>query len=810
MVELEKFVVEGSLMGRARSLEQQQQAPNLINVVSSDAIGTLPDFNAAEAIARLPAIALITDQGEGRFVSIRGAKPNYNGTLINGFTMPAGDRSERRVDLQTVSNALVERIEVTKAAMPDMPAEGIGGMTNLVLRNPVDLDGRTASISAAYGVNEYDGEDYRAEVHFADFIGATRDLAISISANYRKGTRDQYITEWGGWDQVPASGGGTVWAPSELEYYLGALERYNQGGSIGLGYRLNDTTKLQAQLYYSRFWAPEHQHQWSAEFSPSGPFTASGGLVSGDAAPQWAFQEWSLTNYGAQLTGETVIGSDIKVDGGLGVQRALEEYPFDMTFVSNGNSFTGLSLGLGGDYITFGSNNPSSPIFDFASHRIARWQSTIDRKDAEKERTAFFNVSKKFDLASDNSFELKGGFYSRFRNKDAETQSYRRDQAASSNLTYEGLTRGARVMNFNGTGSVMGDIVDPASAVGFLAQNSGAFPTTITNAGPGLGTGDYFAFEEVLAGYLMGTFEVGNLLLVGGARHEITDEKLTRMANDFSILTIRDDFSHTMPSLHAKYTFKPGLFARASWSNTVGRHDTGDLIYGGVNINRTTRTITVPNPALKSLESQNIDLSLEWYTGKLGWAMIGYFTKDIDNFPLSIRDQVQFEGQTYDRNSVQAGASAEISGWEAAFQRKLEFLPGPLSGLGIDLNYAAIDSEVSASIRSDRPPLDQQPETILNASLFYAYDRFYVRLAYSDTGVSIDGTGDAPDEDEYRDKYQRWDLTAHFNVSDKLQLFAEWRNITDEPEILYVGAPNRIIANSRYGYYTSFGARWHF
>src|SRR5262245_60478972 len=80
VVELETFKVEGSLLGQAKANAATRDAPNLINVISSDKMGTFPDLNAAEALGRLPGISVIKEAGEGRFISIRGARPQYNGT----------------------------------------------------------------------------------------------------------------------------------------------------------------------------------------------------------------------------------------------------------------------------------------------------------------------------------------------------------------------------------------------------------------------------------------------------------------------------------------------------------------------------------------------------------------------------------------------------------------------------------------------------------------------------------------------------------------------------------------------------------
>ena len=83
-------------------------------------------------------------------------------------------------------------------------------------------------------------------------------------------------------------------------------------------------------------------------------------------------------------------------------------------------------------------------------------------------------------------------------------------------------------------------------------------------------------------------------------------------------------------------------------------------------------------------------------------------------------DHPVIDGETYTRTTVQANTDGFINGWEISYRRNFDFLPGPLSGFG-DVNYCGIDSEIDSPLRPDKPDLEQQPEYILNASLFYAY-----------------------------------------------------------------------------------------
>ena len=113
--------------------EAQKIAPNLINVQSAEAIAKYPDFNAAEALARIPGISLSSDTGEGRFVNIRGIDGNLNGATYGGVvllnTNPGGTvfGSGRAVEFDTIPTGAIDGIVVYKTGLPNHDAEGLGG-----------------------------------------------------------------------------------------------------------------------------------------------------------------------------------------------------------------------------------------------------------------------------------------------------------------------------------------------------------------------------------------------------------------------------------------------------------------------------------------------------------------------------------------------------------------------------------------------------------------------------------------------------------------------------------------------------------
>jgi TonB-dependent receptor len=180
---LSAFVVEGYIEGRAKALQQKRTAENIMDIVSADSVGNLPDRNVAEAVARLPGISLVgtagsgqgaLDQGEGRYLSIRGAEPNLNQIMMDGATMaaPGGARLGRAVPLDALSAGQVSSIEVIKSVTPDLDANAVGGSVNL--KSASAFDRRTRFIGGSVAGNRNGNTDktnLSAQLSYSDVFG---------------------------------------------------------------------------------------------------------------------------------------------------------------------------------------------------------------------------------------------------------------------------------------------------------------------------------------------------------------------------------------------------------------------------------------------------------------------------------------------------------------------------------------------------------------------------------------------------------------------------------------------------------------
>lgn len=290
---------------------------------------------------------------------------------------------------------------------------------------------------------------------------------------------------------------------------------------------------------------------------------------------------------------------------------------------------------------------------------------------------------------------------------------------------------------------------------------------------------------------------------------------------DFTRLT--GQYDHILPNLDVKFDLTDQVVARVSYSETVTRPDYTD-IQGGLTIDTLLRVNggngNRGNPALLPYESQNIDLSLEYYFGDVDYASIGYFTKDVSNFIgiSTLQDEVLFPGlihpatgadATFDVTAPVNQEEATIDGFEMAIQKTFGD-----SGFGVIANATFVDADVEF----DNTSLETQfVVTGLSDSAnligFYENEKFQARLAYNwrddfytgGTGASSGTPG--PNNIE---SFGQWDMSASYNVNDNLTIFVEGLNLTEETTRSYGRSTLQVIRAGQTGARYNFGVRYNF
>src|ERR1700674_3389322 len=122
--------------GEIEALNREETSDNIVQVLPADVITSLPNTNIADAVGRLPSVSLERDEGEGKYVQIRGTEPRLSNVTIDGVHVPSPEAGVRNIKLDTVPADIVDRIEVFKPLLPNHEGDAIGGSVNLVTKTP--------------------------------------------------------------------------------------------------------------------------------------------------------------------------------------------------------------------------------------------------------------------------------------------------------------------------------------------------------------------------------------------------------------------------------------------------------------------------------------------------------------------------------------------------------------------------------------------------------------------------------------------------------------------------------------------------
>ena len=281
--ELDEIVVRGQRAGTTRALNQQRMSDNVVSVIAAEDIGALPDANVAEAVQRVPGVFLDRDQGEGRYIGVRGVDPNLNITTINGLYVPSPDAGARSVALDVIPSDLLEGLEVYKTFTPDMEASAIGGTVNVRSLSAFDRDGGTFSVAAE---GSYNGlvEEFSPKLSgsYTNTFGADDNFGLAFAASWfdRDFGSDNIETDGGWFDGLETVDEQVFKGAEEIEQRSYTVNRERIGLALNLDAR-TDNGRYYWRNLYSEFSDQEYRMRNEFKFD-------DGDAISGSSSSaQW-------------------------------------------------------------------------------------------------------------------------------------------------------------------------------------------------------------------------------------------------------------------------------------------------------------------------------------------------------------------------------------------------------------------------------------------------------------------------------------------------------------------------------------------
>lgn len=847
--QLGEVIVKGTMAAsQARAFSIKQHANAIMEVLAADAIGKLPDRNAAEAVQRVQGVAVARYHGEADQATVRGTPFAWTSTLFNGSRLPSANAmGTRAAVLDAVPSEMIQYVQVAKAITPDMEGDAIGGSINFITRTAPNK--RMLNVSAAGGYNNFSKDGtYNASLAYGDrFFNGRLGVMIAAAIWDRQWGTDSYDVTYNTslTDPVQQRSINTFM----MKRYMGKRQTY--GTSAGLEYKISKLHKLFARGLLDKFNDIRPVYESYIDFTNK----------RYQYNYRYSYYETKLN--GIELGGEHQMGKKLKMDWSVSdyVSKFFLETPPTngkkglpiATFRQKVNGgFGGLSAdgkkylkgdapdGIGDDPMNIQAHLVNKAETMDASKLTLQQLVITQFNNSEEDKTA--QVNGRLELSP--KLTLKAGI--KYRHKTREginfaSHVYVPNAALGvpdapallslSQLQRTGFPRKGGFMKELGnpydqyimdpiTKQQLFDLLDTAT----LRKNGFRDVSPATNASV-----FYDGYEEVSAGYIMAEFQATEKLkIIGGVRNEYTNlevnsSKVTTTLNGTTPVTTvtpvtgKNHYNALLPMIHLRYALSDKANIRAAYTRTFVRPNFPDLVPGEtVDLTKNPAAITRGNPALKPSFAHNFDLMAEYYFNNIGLVSGGVFYKDIKDVIFSDRAMASENGTAYLVTQPKNLQKASLLGFEAGINKRFNFLKGFWSGFGVEMNYTFIHSEVtvprvvSGKTEVTKSTLPNQSKNLFNAILYYERNGVMVRLAGNYRGKSVETISQqlGPDLYTWTAKNFTLDASASVAVHRNIRLFLELNNLTNEPLKTYLGVPSRPSMVEWYSQRGQMGVRW--
>ena len=814
--------------GTALARDEKRASENIIDVVSADGVGRFPDANAAEALRRVPGVSLEIDQGEGRFVVVRGLDSTLNNVTINGQTIgtPA-EFGTRGVSMDSVPADLISRLEVSKAIRPDMDANAIGGAINIATVGAFDRPEGFFSGTIRTGYNDMSGRaPFTANASYGRMFGERQQWGLVIGGSFSQRRFDSEL--YRGASESWANFNGYL-VPQAMGMLLYDVDRRRQGLNASLGYRPASDHRIAFRINQNYFRDIEGRQLNEFDLT-RGTLTnqtpTSGRFSQGRASREYRDYEQSHKINAALLEGNHLV-SNSTLDWRFGFSRGQRHTPkrVDWEFRSGANAFPN----------TYDVADPAHPIitpsanyYDASAYpfRRVRFRNDLEREDV---LTAEANLRRSASFGGRQGYWRTGlKFTSRDKTQDRENQNYNVANPVFT-LADFGLA-GPSVDSYFEDRYRFGPTLNLQALNQFFSTNPNRFvfdsATSLNNSK----VQDFTADELVSAGYFMAGIDFSKWSLLAGVRVEHTSATYDAFAlvtqngaflGEVRPTTGSTSYTDVLPGVHLNFFPRSNLKVRFAWTNTIGRPAYANLapisaldeiedepgVYVG--------SLSTGNPELKPYESMNVDLSVEFYL-PAGLVTVAPFYKRIDN-PIFTRSYVEtdyvYDDRLYERFGISHPENADegrIAGVEFNVQSYFTKLPAPFDGLGVNLNYTVTDSSVTLFTRTDELPFFKQSDHV--GTVAFLYEKFGVatQLSVSFNSPSLGSVGTGPASDNYGDTYRVMDFKFSAPIRRGLRALFEMGNLNDERRRRYAGSSPYRVQDEIYSWNLWAGLDWRF
>ncbi|GAC1436476.1 MAG: TonB-dependent receptor [Terriglobales bacterium] len=833
--------------GEAEAINETRTSDNILNVLPAEVIRSLPNANVADAVGRLPGVTLERDEGEGKYVQIRGTEPRLSNLTIDGVEVPSPEGGIRQVKLDIVPADLIETVQINKTLQANQDGDAVGGSVNLVTKTASDRP--TLSL---YGNGGF--TPIIKTVPLSEFgltagkrFGAQKRLGILASGSYDYNGR--------GINDIEPSP--TVFPGSFAPEYTATdlrLYKYNRnrfGFGVSADYKLGESSVVYLRGLFSDF--KDSGRRWVYSLANNDPALVAIGQGGGTPSFNTEIRDGHY-QVGSVLLGGTHVFTKYYGNWGLSVSRSRMFNP-----INGGESVDSFTYAPPG---TDPVNNPptsncqydptatksfyrpqwTSPCYteayNPANFQLAQIEVASHGQSSQLNLQGQGSVGRLYQLhAHPSRFEM--GF--RIRNAHKFDDSYETFflPNAGVNLPLSMFLSGLTDKNYYDHSYPFGPLGSWDKINAYFKANPGNFSPDTTSGNSntyGTNPANFDLVERITSGYLMSSIDFNRFTLTTGVRFEGTRVNTlsvdTTLAKPCLCAKGASSYVDVLPSASLRFRVNDNSGIRLVYGRGLSRPLPQELTTAvSIDTGTSPSTYHIGN-VLKPAHANNYDLLYERYLTPLGLIQVGFFYKDITD-PIVTNVTTPTTGPYagfFLAQPANAG-SAYVQGVEFAFQQHFTYLPGLLSGLGVSANYSYTSSGTRKvdQLRSDNPALLRQAPNTWNLSPTYDRGRLSMRVGMAYNGPNIfqyqyhdltlnpdgsksstppDGGIKGPNGDSYLYGHFQVDAQGSYYLGKGLTAVVSGLNLNNEVFGFYNGSPQFVVQREYYKPTYTFGFRW--
>lgn len=836
---IEEVQVTGIRESLRDALSVKMNSDLVVDAISSDDIGQLPDVTIAESINRLPGINATRDRGNDSQAVVRGLGARLVLGTINGREV-ASSEPDRNVRWEIYPSEVVSGVKVYKTQSADLIAGGVAATIDIATLQPLDYNGEQFVVRGGpvyydegSDIPDYDPWGYRASGSYVFKASDTFGMVLGLTAQQQKNGYPSF-TGWGYNDSTMRAPAGASDFTGDLngdgvpdptpwgaQVSVNGIDQDRRGVSLGTQWRPTEQFELRFDALYSDVDIHEDQGQtvygqnnwgnWdngnaSAYNAPGASYTIVDGAVVAATLPFSSVttviadydekKELSVTGMNGRWTGERW-----SIAGDLSYSKAEREniwksvrtevYPDWMTWDTRTANSISVTTSVDPTTLTQFAQDYRGGSFDGPEH-------------LDDELTAgALDFSRSLDGAFFNSLQF--GARRSNRTKEHDRFEFFPQAAAGGVLIPAELFHVYKVKSVNLPPVLLGNY-DQIARIAY-----GEDALDLSNAEENLAQ-RWKVKEEVSEGYLKFNFESSAIArrMSGNIGVRLVDVQTTSNgyqqesgAAELAPVTIEHDYTEALPSATVNFNLTDTTILRFGVSKVVARPPLDELRASRTLTNWLPYTGNAGNPNLEPFKATQFDASYEWYFRDEALLGFSAYYKDVSSYIGWRQDPQEFEGITYAVATPVNGNGGSITGAEVTFQTPF-FFWSALQNFGVYSNYAYVDSDVEEFVPVTNPlTATGFAEHTAVFDLWYSAGPLEARLGYKyhSPFTVIYGWNGADLQTLQEESVV--DLSTSYQLSSGVQLRFQVNNLTDEPLRMY-----RDNQENRIGRYDEYGRRY--